>query len=1010
MKKPDTTNRREFLGAAGAAGLALALAGTTEPAQAEAPRPGFASRQAAATRKDPGVRVVHSVCLACNARCGVRGVVRDGRLEEVTGNPYHPYNRHDSPLAGDTPAAASLDAPSPVCGKCLDTVAHTYSPYRLVRPLKRSGPRGSGKFEPIAWEDLVKELAEGGKLFAHLGEDRTVEGLRALDSDAPLDPDAPELGPKRNGLVFITGRSQAGRGNFIDRFVKQAFGSRNRIGHTDICGLGFRMGNFALTEGQQVELKADPESAEYILVFGANIYEALQPGITTYGAVVAKRRAKGELRFAVADPRATNASAHADEWLPVKPGGDGALAMGMARAMVEAGLHDTTYLAAANPQAAWDLGYGSCSNAPCLVVCSPGHPRDGHLLRFRDMDPSQGGKRGDEPMVLGADGKAVPADAAASGQLDAEAEVRDYFGATYPVKTAWRLYTEGLLSRSMDEYAAMSGVPREQMERVAREFASHGRRAAVTQYHGAGNYLSGVWAAYAVAALNLLVGSIDAQGGYMKAGGGAGKHDAGLYDLKHFPGERKAGGAPISREKFAYEKTTEFRKKKADTGSGYPAARPWYPFSAGGLSTETLAGIDAGYPYRCKILFTYLYNGVYSAPGGYRFKETLADPARVPLFVSLDTAVNETNIYADYIVPDLCYPEGHHGWLNPHAPAHKFTGLRSPMIEPLTGRTRDGRAFSTETLLIDLALALGLPGFGDDAIKAEDGSTYPLRTAEDYYLRGFANIAHNAKAPAASAQDAAFVEANYPIARHRGILKPEEWARVCHALARGGVFTDYAGRFDQGRFRHGLGRYALYNETLATTKDALTGKRYPGTPLAVPPQFTDGRDMEDLDPGHAFTVVTYKRHLHTQSRSLWCSRAMEILPENHVELNALDAARLGLRDGDRVRLASASNPGGIEGKVKTTQLVRPGCVAVSFHYGHTQFGGTRLHVRDAASAFLGGSSVADADGLVPRPAFRAGLNPNDVARLDQTQGNTPLVDRVAGIPDFSSTRVKIVKA
>ena len=53
--------------------------------------------------------------------------------------------------------------------------------------------------------------------------------------------------------------------------------------------------------------------------------------------------------------------------------------------------------------------------------------------------------------------------------------------------------------------------------------------------------------------------------------------------------------------------------------------------------------------------------------------------------------------------------------------------------------------------------------------------------------------------------------------------------------------------------------------------------------------------------------------------------------------------------------------------------------------------------------------VADGDRLVPRQGYRAGINPNDVARLDPALGNTPLTDAVAGIPDFSSTRVRVVK-
>ncbi len=145
---------------------------------------------------------------------------------------------------------------------------------------------------------MIREIVHGGKLFSHLGEDRVIQGLKDLNSDEPLDTSAPELGPLRNSFVCLSGRLQSGRKEFINRFVKNSLGSINHISHTDICGLGFRMGNFAFTEKKQVELKADPWSAEYILVFGANIYEALQPGINTYrcGSSPTEFREKAQVR------------------------------------------------------------------------------------------------------------------------------------------------------------------------------------------------------------------------------------------------------------------------------------------------------------------------------------------------------------------------------------------------------------------------------------------------------------------------------------------------------------------------------------------------------------------------------------------------------------------------------------------------------------------------------------------------------------------------------------------
>lgn len=1004
--------RREFLAASVAATCTLGgVSGAYAAENPISPRTlqGTPLDQIAA--KEGKARVVHSVCLACNARCGVRGIVDGDRLMSVTGNPYHPYNHQFLPLAYDTPVQESLSAPSSVCGKCLETVNHTYNPYRVIAPLKRNGPRGSGRFVPIAWEQMIQEIADGGKLFAHLGEERNVPGLKHYDSDDPIQPSDPGLGPLRNGLVFITGRLQTGRQQLIDRFVRTAFGSRNRIGHTDICGLGFRMGNFALTEGDQLEIKADPKSCEYMLVFGANIYEALQPGVNTYGATVAGRAGKGHLKFVVIDPRGTKALAHADEWLPVKPGQDGALAMGMIRWIIDNEAYNAPYLSAPHAEAAKSLGYPCPSNATHLVICDADHKNDGKFLRVGDVNPEAGEEVAKKFMVweAGREGTPIPFDQAAKALLDQAGEVATVSGKSIKVKTAFRLLKESAHEHSLDEYARMCDVDRTLMEKVAKEFTSHGTRAAVTAYHGAGNYVNGTYAAYAVAVLSVLVGSIDRKGGYNQGGGGAGAWNKGLYNLAEFEGARKLEGVAISRERGVYEKSAEYQQKKQKTGNGYPAQRPWFSFSAGGLCVEALSGMDEGYPYPCGVFISYLFNPVYTIPGGYRYIETLCNPDKVPLFVSIDTAVNESNLYADYIVPDLCYPEGHYGWLNPHAPVLKFSGLRTPMIEPLTARTSDGRPCCTESFLIDLAKRMALPGFGENVIEGHDGTRHSLNTGEDFYLRAFANMAANAKIPEASAEEVAWVERNYPVAKHRNILKPQEWKQLCYALARGGIFKTYDEVFDGEMFKHGLKSAAIYNESLASARNSLTGERFTGSPKYLRAEDSSGTLIEELDREYPFYVITYKTSLHTQSRSIWHAHTLELFPENHVILNGQDAGKLNVKDGDTVRLVSHSNPDGVQGKVQVSETVRPGCVAVSFHYGHTQFGAGPLEVPNGEKAFLGGSQVVVNGQLVAEPRYGAGLNTNMVSRLDANLNNTPLIDLVAGIPDFSNTRVKLVK-
>lgn len=1012
-KRHHSTSRRSFLKGAVVATAGIASWAGIKPASHakstwKNPRD---LQKAALSQLDEGVRVTHSVCLGCNARCGNRIVVKDGKLESISGNPYNPYNSFADPIEYSTPVGKTLSLPSPVCGKAIDAGNYVYNPYRILKPLKRAGKRGEGKFEPIEWNQLIKEISQGGKLFVHIGEHQEIQGLKSLDSDKPIDPDDQGLGSKRNGFVLMTGRLQTGRKEFIDRFVKSSMGSVNRIGHTDICGLGFRMGNFAFTDKKQVELKADPWGAEYILVFGANIYEALQPGVNTYGAAVAKRSSEGKVKFAIVDPRAQNASTHAEDWVPVKPGQDGAFAMGMMRWIIENKAYNEEYLKAPNSEAAEAKEYSCYVNATHLVIDDPHHPHNGKFLRLSDLIARRDDRAKETFIVLSAkDGSPVAYDRINEAILDRATTVIDSSGKSIKVKTSFRIMKEGVMEHGIDDYASFADVPSSTIEKIARDFSSYGRKAAVCQYHGAGNYVSGTYAAYAIAALNAMVGSVEGKGGYMTSGGSAAKWARGIYDLKNFPGKRKAQGVKISREKAVYETSAEYTKKKTETGSGYPSRRPWFKFTKGGLSVESMSGIDQQYPYQCKVLFTYFYNPVYSTPGGYRYQETLKNTETLPLHVSIDTGINESNLYADYIVPDVTYLEGHYGWLSPHAPALRFTGLRTPALVPLTDKTADGRPFCLETFLIDLAKAMDLPGFGDKAIPGKDGTLHPLNRAEDFYLRGFANIAENAGTPVASSDEQHFVEQNCLVSQFRENISKTEWKKTCYLLARGGFFKRYEEVFDGQKFKRAVKRVLLYNEDLAGTTNTLTGNRFHGSLKYLPPMDSSGNIIDEMDKEYPFYVITHKMNVHTQSRTSVHRWAMEIFPENFVIINDRDARELGVKAGDKVRLVSRSNQNGIPGKVQISKLVRPGCLSVSFHYGHTQLGATALQVTGGDKIFLGGKDVMDGNFMVPDKKLGAGLNPNMVTRLDDNLANTPMVDLVGGIPDFSSTKVKVLRA
>lgn len=247
-------NRRTFLGAMGAVGALAATGGAASalPQNAVAADTEFPAaptgkpvearidRKTGEVKVNDDVLVRYSACLGCYSSCGNRMKLdrASGQLISVGGNPYHPscalpYLNNDESLTeayktfGFTGVGKTN---ATLCGRGQATLDGYNQPDRVTVPLKRAGKRGEGKWTAISWDTLIKEVTEGGKLFASIGEDREVEGFKAIhDTKTPIDPNLPDLGPKSNQFVLFGGRGD-GRTVFGSRFAN-CFGSINQYGH-----------------------------------------------------------------------------------------------------------------------------------------------------------------------------------------------------------------------------------------------------------------------------------------------------------------------------------------------------------------------------------------------------------------------------------------------------------------------------------------------------------------------------------------------------------------------------------------------------------------------------------------------------------------------------------------------------------------------------------------------------------------------------------------------------------
>ncbi len=442
---------------------------------------------------NPDQYVANGLCTGCTSLCGIRARVdrRTNRVLRVGGNPYHPLSTapalpyevriSDSFNALSRFRDSGLAQRSVACSRGNAALDMLSDPKRVLTPLKRVGPRGAGQWQPISYEQLLTEVVEGGNLF---GEGQ-VDGLRAIrDIDTPIDPQAPELGPRSNQLAMINGYKN-GRLSFAKRFGVLSFGSKNFTGHRGNCGLTMRGGYAALLGDWKgyPHLKPDYAHCEYYLSIATAPGNAGNP-FKRQAMLLAEARTSGRMKYVIVDPVQSNSNSLATgsraEWLPIIPGTDGALAMGMIRWIIENERYNTRFVSQPNAAAATAAGEPSWSNATHLVVTDGGSPLEGTFLRADAL-----GIGSAESMVVidPASGEPIAQDQAAGPAVPLYSGSVMVDGRALTVKTSLQVLFDEARKHSLEEYGAFCGVPKETIIRLAREFTAHGRRA-VADTHG----------------------------------------------------------------------------------------------------------------------------------------------------------------------------------------------------------------------------------------------------------------------------------------------------------------------------------------------------------------------------------------------------------------------------------------------------------------------------------------------------------------------------------------------
>ena len=265
-----------------------------------------------------------TTCYMCACRCGIRVHLRDGAVRYIDGNPKHPLNQ------------------GVICAKGASGIMKQVSPARLTQPLLRKpgSERGAGEFEAISWERAYELLTE------------RLRHIRATD-------------PKK--FALFTGRDQM---QALTGLFARQFGTPNYAAHGGFCSVNMAAGMIYTIGGSFWEFGGpDLDRAKLFVMIGTAEDHHSNPMKI---ALSKFKRAGG--RFISINPIRTGYSAIADEWIPIKPGTDGALFMALLHELIRTDTLDHAFLK-------------RFTNAPQLVVLDEGE-REG-LFAF-DPDPDKG--------------------------------------------------------------------------------------------------------------------------------------------------------------------------------------------------------------------------------------------------------------------------------------------------------------------------------------------------------------------------------------------------------------------------------------------------------------------------------------------------------------------------------------------------------------------------------------------------------------------------------------------
>ena len=604
-----------------------------------------------------------TTCYMCACRCGINVHMKDGKVAYIEGNRDHPVNK------------------GVLCAKGSAGIMQHNAPSRLRAPLKRVGPRGSGEFEEISWDEAL-ELA--------------VSWMK------PLRENNPEK------LAFFTGRDQS---QSFTSFWAQNYGTPNYAAHGGFCSVNMAAAGIYTMGGAFWEFgQPDWERSKLFMIFG--VAEDHDSNPIKMG--IGRLKDRGARVIGV-NPIRTGYNAVADDWVGITPGTDGLFILALVHELLKAGKIDLEYLA-------------RYTNAPVLVNCDPSSAERGLFLRDED------GK----PLVMDrVTGKPAPYD-----RTGVKPDLRHGLrkaGVTH--KPVMHFLAERYLDPQYapEAVAERCGVKAAKIRAIAAELARvafeetieidqpwtdfrgerHekmvGRPVSFHAMRGISAHSNGFQTCRALHVLQILLGSVEVPGGFRFKPPYPKPVEA--HPTPH--GSAKPG-SPLDGPHLGFPRGPDDLLLKEDgSPTRIDKAFTWdNPMSAHGLMHMVISNAHAGDPYKIDTLFLYMANMAWnSSMNTSGVMKMLTDTDEngdyvIPRIIYSDAYSSEMVAYADLILPDTTYLERHDCISLLDRPICEADAaadaIRWPVVEP----DRDVRGF--QSVLCDLGARMGMPGFVDE--------------------------------------------------------------------------------------------------------------------------------------------------------------------------------------------------------------------------------------------------------------------------------------------------------